>query len=200
MSTSRYFRLTDELVEKYKPYTPSSEETNDNFINQIEIEILIQCMSNNKDNDVKHIFDYIKGRLWMYKTCVEQSAQYCVYRWYKEDEDQVLTIYGHREKYSKYELAEETNSVLRDLVLISKLVDAGDYFESESHFFDLKSEIEEKLEYLKDVYFNDELNQIMEQYSAFELTDDDFDDFGELKVKTSEENNNDGDITFDSLD
>jgi hypothetical protein len=200
MSTSRSFRLTDELVEKYKPYTPSSEETNDNFINQIEIEILVKCMSDNNDCDVKEIFNYIKGRLWMYRACVEHAAEYDIYRWYKEDEDNILTIYGYHEQYCGHEIDDETNDIVEELVLTAKLVNAGDYFDSESHFFDLKNEIKDKLDYIRGVYFDNKLTDIMDEFKKYELTDDDFNEYGELKeTKNKIDAEYDG-VLFDSLD
>lgn len=200
MSTSRSFRLTDDLVEKYKPYGISSEKTNNDFINQIEIEILVKCMSDNSDCDVKQIFDYIKGRMWIYRSCVEHAAEYDVYRWYKEDEDNILTIYGYHEHYCGHEIDDETNDIVEELVLIAKLVNAGDYFESESHFFDLKNEIKDKLDYIKGVYFDNKLNEIIDEFEKFELTDDDFNEYGELKESKDKIDVEDGGVLFDSLE
>lgn len=200
MSTSRSFRLTDELAEKYKPYTVTSEKTNNDFINQLEIEILVKCMSDNNDCDVKEIFDYIKGRLWMYRTCVEHSAEYCVYDWYKEDDDNILTIHGYRERYCANEIVDETNDIVEELVLIAKLVNAGDYFDSESCFFELKNEIKEKLEYIRGVYFDNKLNEIIGEFEKFELTDDNFNEYGELKETKGKIDAEDGGVLFDSLE
>lgn len=199
MSVERLFKPKKEQIEKYKPYSDESVKTNEWYLKAIEVEMIVDCMSDNPNVGVQQLFKDMMSHLKMYEMCARSQAQYNVYSWYNEENDGILCVYGGHERYFDEDLNNITYDIAKDLVMFSKLVKCDDYFAENSNYFDLKHEIEDKLEYIKDVYYDSELSNIMDELKDCELTDDDFDDFGNLKC-VEQKDEDSGDITFESLD
>lgn len=182
MSRCKLFKPTTEQIEKYKPYNNSSVRNNSFFIKSIEAEILVQCMSNNDDTSIRQLFDDFYSKLKIYESCVSTEVKYNTYASYKENEDGILEISGYHEKYSIEDVEYITYEIIEDLVLFAKVVKCDNYFADNSNFHDFKYEIKDKLEYIKSVYYDNELNCIINEFKDTELSDDDFDNDGNLII------------------
>lgn len=198
MSSERLFKPKKEQIEKYKPYTDESVRSNEWYLKAIEIEIIVDCMSDNANVETQQLFKNIMSHLKMYEMCVRSMAQYNIYSWYNEEKDGVLCVYGGPERFFDEDIRRITYDIAKDLVMFSKLVKCDDYFKENSNYFEIKNEIEDKLEYIKDVYYDSELSNIMDELKDCELTDNDFDDFGNLKC--SENKDGDSGDMFETLD
>lgn len=170
MSTPRLFKPQPEEMEAYKPYTDYACYSNDFFNRALETEILVQCMSNNDNTKTTTLFDDLRSRFKLYETSIRSETRYNVYSWYKDNEDGILEIYG-RDYYAKEDVTEILYDIIEDLVLFAKVVKCDDYFAQNSNFFSMKGEIKDKIAYIRDVFYENELNNIMNDLKDCEIND-----------------------------
>ena len=168
----RCFKPTQEQMDAY---SHDSYDFNIKFSKLAETEILILCMSDNNKVHTVTLFNDLCDKLKLYEASVRLEAKDSVYSWYKNDNDGVLRIYGRRNYYEKDEIADIFYNTVEDLCLFGKAVIIDNYFDNNSNFFRFKSEILNKLEFLKDVIFDDEICSIMNELKDCEIDEQNHD-------------------------
>jgi len=168
MRTFRIFKPTEEQINTYKPYCEDSYATDIYYQRSQEIDILVYCMSSvSKKTPI--IIDDLLSKIKLYEFAVRNSARYNVYSLYKNSDDGTLELYNNTDSLSKEEIIDTTYNIVEDLILFIKAVKCDDYFAYDSNFFKIKTEIKEKIEYIREIFYDDEINQIIDSFKDCEI-------------------------------
>ena len=169
MRQFKIFKPTEEQMSSYKPYNENPYITDIYYERSQEIDILTQCMSNTEKTMT--LIDDLCSKIKLYEFAVRETARHNVYSWYKNSDNGTLEI-PYNTSMSKEEIIDTTYDIVEDLVLFTKAIKCDDYFDQNSNFFEIKSEIKGKLEYLREIFYDDEVNKITESLKDCEICDD----------------------------
>ncbi len=171
MSYYRTFSPSEEAIDEIRKHV---RRANSYDINHTEIELCTYCMADHDIADVNQVIDHIHFLLRSIAYDMNSvSYQYAVDR-YEEDDDKTVWFCGW--KYAKDEPDTTTNEAieyaLSKLVNLSCVVKTPDWFDDNEKYYDKQREIEDVIEYVKDIAVENGDFEIIGMLKEFELKED----------------------------
>jgi hypothetical protein len=169
------FVPTAEKMESYKPYNDSRPES---YLTTYKYELMSYCMKKHNDS-VFAITKYLKNTLSFIASAIEKEEQYDAYERWKNDPDHELWYTGWEFSHESYfEKEEIINRNVKDLLILTDLVETPDYFKDIDNFYKKLEDVMEVIDGFVDIMQDIAIHGIIEDMREFELKDNE-DDYSE---------------------
>lgn len=166
------FLPTEEKMQEYKPYNELSKVE----LEPTKYEIMSYCMKKHDDSVFSKV-KYLKNTLTFLANQVEQyEKQNAYYRW-KSDENHWLWYCGWEfARECSFDKDDMIERHVKDLLVLSDIVETPDYFENSEKFYRKLEEVDENIDGFVEIMSDYYIHEIIKDLDEFKLNDDDEDD------------------------
>lgn len=166
------FLPTEEKMQGYKPYNELSKVE----LEPTKYEIMSYCMKKHNESVFSKV-KYLKNTLTFLANQVEQyEKQNAYYRW-KSDENHWLWYCGWEfARECQFDKDDVIERHVKDLLVLSDIVETPDYFENSENFYKKLEEVDENIDGFVEIMSDYYIHEIIKDLDDFKLNDDDEDE------------------------
>lgn len=176
MGASRTFKPTDEVMEKYKPWSSNDDfkEKNKIHVRDAKLNLLLLCMEP-RTNDNNDCLRKIEFNLNYLVNCAEQECNNDAYEQYKEDGEITFCGWDTYDEYLKKDYDDWFDYAYEKLVLFAKVIPTMDYYDENEKFSRKISDIKSLLDDFYYEMYRQSIKKLINELLEFELTGDECD-------------------------